>query len=652
METAYSKHFMHKLTSPSIIIPLSGFLFCIIIVGSLNMAPMLMKKDGYVWSPLNSAQYISNDNYYYAAWMMEVIEGDFPPGNPSAKENAKNYSVEFFKVAPIALAAFPALFFSDPRYIFWISFTLFPGILFLLSYHLSHVFTKSRWFSFSIGFIAVFYYWGWYSLQGGFLQAISNLLHYPLTILEISNKVIDCLNDNFRFINISVSGCILLALFLFLVRLQDRQTWDRFTIALFFCLVISFTYLPMMILSYVFLLVFCIIYFIRADRKLFWCFFSLGVGVIIFLLSIGYLGMIGEFRGNTIFLNEIFMPKESNSARILFSRWPETWRSLVMNAYFVIGLIALFSSWRIKVLRDWIIVFMIAGVLIQVIFLIAPNDPYKARFYSRAYVQPFVVFSLIAIAAGTKNLCEKAALMRFRSFKHVGKFLCFVAISGLVFFPAVGFSRYAAKNTKTLASYIPQGQWDAFRWLQNNTERDSVVLAIDWSDVYLVPIYTHNNLFFGHYIIENRSKNNEVDRYLSAWHLLGLPRERLKQLVAESVSSYAILINTLFRSNTFSEINQYPSRTTHESASFIHGLIYYPYNKEIEGRNTESADFLPHIMKSYDNINWMKFIDSTPCDYALISSFYWDQAASLYNSKKFRLVYENDVRRIYKVERP
>ncbi|MGV8058392.1 MAG: hypothetical protein AB2L12_10270 [Smithellaceae bacterium] len=649
--SVYLKHFMCKITSSSIIIPLSGFLLCIIIISSLNLAPMLTKKDGYVWSPLNSAQYISNDSYYYAAWMMEVTEGAFPPGNPSAKENADVHTVELFKLVPIVLSSFPALFLFDPRYIYFVSFTVFPGILFLLSYGISFCFTRNKWLSFSVGIVAVFYYWGWYSIQGGFTQAIYNLFHYPFTILEISDKVIDCLNDNFRFVNISVSGCVLLSLLLCLVLLQKRQTWDRFTLALFFCLVIAFTYLPMMVLSYVFLFIFCIIYFIRADRKLFWCFFSLGVGVLIFLLSIGYLGMIGEFRGNTIFLNEIFIPKESNSARILFSRGPEALRSLVMNAYFVVGLIALFSSWRIKVLRDWIIVFLITGVLIQVIFFIVPNDSFKARFDSRAYVQPFVIFSLIAITTGIKNMIEKGALMRFRYFKQVGNILCFIAISGLLFFPAVGFFRYAAKNTQTLASYIPQGQWDAFRWLQNNTKKDSVVLAIDWSDVYLVPIYTHNNLFFGHYIIENRSKNNEVDRYLSAWHLLALPRERLKEIVAESVSSYALLINKLFRSDAASQISQYPSQTTFESASFIHGLIYFPYNKEIGSINLESTDFLPYIMRTYDNINWVKVIDSTPCDYVLVSNFYWNQAASLYNSNKFRLVYENDVRRIYKVER-
>jgi hypothetical protein len=643
MEGARSaRQFMRKLASPAISIPLSGFLYCILLVGSLNLAPMLTEKDGYVWSPLNSAQYKSNDEYYYAAWMMEAAKGTFPPGNPSARENADVYSVEIFKVVPIILSAFPALFLSDPRYIYFVSFTVFPGILFLLSYSIAFRFTRSGWNSFSIGMAAVFYYWAWHCMQGGFLQSISNFLHYPLHIITISNTDLSDLNSSFRFINISISGVILLALILSLVRLQEQQTWDRFTIALIFCLAISFTYLPMMVLSYALLAVFSSIYFIRANRKLFYHFFSLGAAVLIFLLSVGYLDMIGRFSENTHFLHEIFISERNDGGGSIF-------RPLVMNAYFWVGLIALACSWRIYTLRDWILALVIVSVLFELIFLAYPNDQYKTRFYSRAFLQPFVVFSLTAAVAGIKDLCKKDYLIRLCSANHAQKYLCFIVISSLVLFPAIGFSRYAAKNAQSLASYIPQGQWEAFQWLKKNTERDSVVLAIDWNDVYLVPIYTDNNLFFGHYIIENRTMNNEVDRYLSAWHLLGLPREDLLEFVSESVQSYLLLINTLFRSNSFFKANQFPSRETHESASFIHGLIYYPYNKKINRIKLESPDFLPHVMKYYDELDWIKVLDSTPCDYVLVSDFYLERARALTESGRFKLVYSNDIRRIYRL---
>jgi hypothetical protein len=41
----------------TVLLPVIGFIFCISIIGLLNVAPMIAKKDGYVWSPLNSRQY-------------------------------------------------------------------------------------------------------------------------------------------------------------------------------------------------------------------------------------------------------------------------------------------------------------------------------------------------------------------------------------------------------------------------------------------------------------------------------------------------------------------------------------------------------------------------------------------------------------------
>jgi hypothetical protein len=236
--------------------------------------------------------------------------------------------------------------------------------------------------------------------------------------------------------------------------------------------------------------------------------------------------------------------------------------------------------------------------------------------------------------------------MRHRFVKYLGMILCVISISGLVFFPTAGFARYAVKNTQNLVYYIPKGQWDVFRWLQNNTEKDAVVLAIDWNDVYLVPAYTHDNLFFGHYILENRTEKNEVVRYLTAWHLLGLPRRDLERLVVDSVSSYRLL-GVDYLGNL-----EFPSRKAHESALFIHGLIYYPYLVKFDGKMLGTPDFTIHIMNSYDKIDWKEMIETIPCDYILISDFYWDRALSLNDTNRFELLYSNDIRRIYKLIPP
>ncbi len=636
--------FWDKMTDRFVLIPLLGFFFCILIIGMLNLSPMLVKKDGYVWSPINSRQYQVGDAYYYAAWMMEITEGKLPPGNPSAKENAEKPNVELFKLVPMILSAFPALILSDPRYIFFISFTLFPGILFLLSYHLSHVFTKSQWFSFAVGLIAVFYYWAWYGMEGGVGHSFANLLLYPLSILQISTKDIEYLNDNFRFINISVSSCVLIALILSFVTIQSKQTWFSVTVALILCLAISFTYLPQMVLSYSLLSGFCFYYLISRKTIDFKLFFSLGVCTLIFLLSIGYLDLIATCQGNTHFMGEIFTTdvQGSHTPSITLENIRQ---DLILNRYFFFWVIGLAAAWRRSDLRTWIIIFIIVGLTFKIIGILAPNPQFSGRFFSRAYDLPWIIFLLIALFVGIKDIIQKYDLTNQRIPKLIGHVLCSVVIVALILFPAIGFARYAIKNTQNLTHYIPVGQWEAYRWLQKNTERDSVVLAIDWNDAYLVPVYTHNNLFFGHYILENRTENDEVRRYLAAWHLLGLPRHDLERIVAESVNSYRLLDVAYLGHPDF------PSPSIHESGLFIHGLIYFPYLVKFDGRVIGAPAFFNHVMNLYKTIDWQSIVTSNDCDYILVSNFYWDRAASLKDSKKFRLVYENDVRRIYKVER-
>ena len=92
-------------------------------------------------------------------------------------------------------------------------------------------------------------------------------------------------------------------------------------------------------------------------------------------------------------------------------------------------------------------------------------------------------------------------------------------------------------NTKHFSRYIPTS-YGKLTFGEKNIAPNAEVLALNWRDIYLLPIYTDVNLIYGSWIIDNRSALFEVERYLAGQKLLGQPKFRIQQLAAQSVESY------------------------------------------------------------------------------------------------------------------
>ncbi len=134
---------MKFLMRKEIIVPLMGFCFCLIVSALPEMVPKLVEKEGYVWSPVNSARFRAVDTFQYAAWMMEIVRGHIPPEAPGVAEKSDSFSVEIFKLTSMMLAAAPSMVFSDPRDIIAASRCLFPAVLFLaLLFSCKHLYKK------------------------------------------------------------------------------------------------------------------------------------------------------------------------------------------------------------------------------------------------------------------------------------------------------------------------------------------------------------------------------------------------------------------------------------------------------------------------------------------------------------------------------
>jgi hypothetical protein len=136
-----------------------------------------------------------------------------------------------------------------------------------------------------------------------------------------------------------------------------------------------------------------------------------------------------------------------------------------------------------------------------------------------------------------------------------------------------------------------------------------------------------------------------VLRYLNAWHILGLPRQDLRELVTDSLANYG----DLRKSSPLEPLDTVKA----DSALFVHGLMYWPFirqfkNLPIAGENDKQTNpqLVDLIMQWYDDQRWKDLTGRIPCVYAVVSEPYWRKANSI---NSFDLVFQNECRRIYRI---
>jgi hypothetical protein len=621
-------------------LPFLGVCFCLMVAALPEVVPLLAEKDGHTWSPVNSARYRRGDTYQYAAWVMKIVQGHIPPSSPSAAEKSNTFSVEIFKLSSMILAAAPSLVVTDPRYIIVITRCLFPAVLFLLCYLLGHAFTKSVWYSLFLGLYMLFYYSAWSILVFSIpvLKALKVFLGYPFVVARLDEYEI--LNSNFRFLITSVSSCVLMSFVLSLVFFERYRGYLLFGISGVLGVGLAFSYPPQAIVGYLMLAALTASFLVERKLVEFQWLFALGAVTAVAVLSIACAVGLFNVGLDTHSFRQIFSlstPSTGPRGTLVFC--------IIAGLKFaIIEALALAAAWRSEALRRWLMVLGFIGILFFLTSFITDNGLITFRLFYRAYAFPWLGF--VATAGFVWAFPRaKSMLGRYRRIVHHAVIACLLVILAGV--PLAGFVHFSWKQVHRPGSYIKTGQWEAYRWLEENTEAGAVVLAIDWDDVYLVPIFTHDNLFFGHLIIENRTAEDEVLRYLKAWHILGLPRGDLRELVSSALKNYKELEN----SNPLHPLD--PLRS--DSASFADGLMYWPFLRQLDGIPIAGSDgehtnsqVVDKVMGWYEEQQWKRSIPSTPCLYALVSEVYWDRATKLHQSHGFVLVFQNDCRRIYR----
>jgi hypothetical protein len=597
---------------------------------------------------VNSQRFRSGDTYQYGALVMGAVKGNLLSGSPTAKEKSQGGSVELLKAVPTALAAVPSWITSDRRISIVVTRCLFPGIIFLLCYVLLGFFLDNSRVCVFAALYILFYLPSWYIFTSSpeIIKSLKVLFGYWGVILTVNEYDY---STNFRFLITSVSSCVFLATIWSFVTLERRQAWWAFFLAFILSVALAFNYPPQTIVGYLILTGLTAMFLLEKEMRKGFVFFGLGLSILAALALMNYPNLVARYSNDTNSFGSIWNVSFSGVREgVTFGGA----LSLLVK-YALITVLSVYAAGSDRELRRWLIVLGLIGLIFIILDLFANNSLVSYRLLYRAHSLVWLCF-VAAACIGWFSRSSMKWIERFGPWQNrVRRAIVFLSILLVIVVPLVGFSRFAWKNFQDRTHYLEKGQYEAYQWLRKNSPKGSVVLAMDWDDVSLIPMYTDNYLFFGHLIVDNRSPVEEVARYLQAWSMLGLPDFRLKGLVSESV----LHASDLIRYWPLYGLDRPPpfDRIAFESAMFVYGLVYWPFIGNLDGvslakddsRGADS-DFVKKVIAWYDGRIWSTS-GETECDYILVSDLYWSEAGNLRENPHLKLVYESSCRKIFRV---
>lgn len=137
------------------------------------------------------------------------------------------------------------------------------------------------------------------------------------------------------------------------------------------------------------------------------------------------------------------------------------------------------------------------------------------------------VYRQMIIMAGIVLLDRFLEESKFRE-----RFIRFFLITSFTFSISIGIITQVYNYEKNRhIQFQQQNLYDAFVWLQDNTKKEDVVLASDRT-ASLIPIYTHNNVYWSNYIFDYANSDKDIlERFFLLSRLLGINEDRVMDYI-------------------------------------------------------------------------------------------------------------------------
>lgn len=565
---------------------LLGVVFCCIVAMLPELAPMLATRDGFIWSPVHSTNYHPGDLYYYAAYVAEIIQNGLPLYSPSAAELSGRAVIETWRFVPILLGTLPSVVTGDIRFVLLIDYALSAFLFFSLPYWTARKFIDSRWAAACVGLATYFLadpLWvnlpihpseiqdgvGWLGLL--FASAARNLARLA-TIGEY-----DFYGSTFRFVNLSLSGPILLTYFFVALNLhlsegrqRSRAAWLGVLVLL--SPVMAFSYPSHALISYGLLGAFAIVNFLQGNRSKSLAFSSLGLCILLFLFSIDYFSILSNTLNNSELWKNIF----AGERFVLRDHTLSFLAGVAFNKYLLSFTVMLLLARKQEKLLHVIYAVGIVGLPLSMVTLLDTPQLWS-RFLGRGVDHIWFMFIAICVASAFQWVRSDAEESRGVWRGRIMAVGLWALVSIMVALPTYTFGRLALLNIKGDSRYLPTGRLLGYQWINKHIPRNATVVSLNWDDISLLPIYTSATLVVGHSVLDGRSPMDELSRFVESWKFLGRSKDELIAMMAIAPGAIRDQHRSAYRGAKV----PFLWSKEFDAAQFMEGVVYWPYVKKV-----------------------------------------------------------------------
>lgn len=474
---------------------------------------ILFNKLGSDYNPLvisGQSPIARDEAFAYAPFVNYILNGNFYLRDVYVTEFADFPTPYMGETAPALIFAVLARLTGSIEKAFIAADFIFPPIIFFLFYVLTSFFIKNRGFALATAFLTV--------IARDFIAVIP----YPhetfqyLTFAEGQNYLLYFS----RAFHPQLTFILFLSAALLLIKLVSNPKNKIIILGLglvfgtlFYSYIFHWTYFALAF-SFVFL-------YIAVKRD--WAVArSLAmVCVVAVIVGLPYFYNIWQF--NKLDLAEDFVNKTSLHGLPL---------PLTLLRYLVITIFFAFATKLKSYLSAVFFLVLLAGVTISPISRIIVGQDLETFHYLRRALMPLATISFFIIIY---------QILIKRNFSLT---IISIIIFSSTLFLALKNQIIATEKVKS-AHQKDRAQEVVFNWLKQNTQKGSVVGSLDTTFNSLLPIYTHNYVYFPPTDRTIMPTDEGVDRFLILANLLGLSLENQRMMLSDkSLLSYLFVYQT------------------------------------------------------------------------------------------------------------
>ena len=507
-----------------------GFLTSFLIVAYPEFGAMQSINElDEVWTPIQSSRLKTGDTYYYWPLSMEVQEGRFFVSSPSASHPDGHLLMQRFYSASAFFASLPAIVLEDPRWIYFFSLFGFFALYFMVGYLAGFYFTRDTWSSLLIATLFVWHY--------DFFRVLTMSFQWD-HYLKVWTRFdyffdYDFLTDRLRFMVTNVSNLISLCFVAMMVAIKAYPRWPLSLGLVFLGWLVSYTYPVQAVVLYEFLF---FAFAVAAVLKLTAIrnqYLISGAGILLILLVTSYLPSYQTAIANTPNYSMTFDHSHTvGLSTFLSSFFTDRLLKKVSLCTIVLIIATLALSYKNPSRWFWSVTAAMTGIGNLIYSSLSGTPQVTGRLFFRGLLVFWTLWLFILLveklSGALKGVKFKDLALRPTVLVLCSLILTIKPLSGMINFE----QRLAEKNY--VNHKIPKAQWEVYEWLHKNTKKNETVLAIDWDDLYLIPMFTHNNLFVSQLLLDNRPREEGLQRYFSLLHHYKIPEERVLELIEQS----------------------------------------------------------------------------------------------------------------------